>query len=270
MAKTSDQSGRKDYRRLYGNHPLAAKGSTWFNATHPLAQPEPRPYEKEESITAEKLRYFNFFPAGEPGRPEELGWSADRIQPTYDGGTWHVEGQLNEHICATAIYYYDSENVTPSHLAFRTRADRESLMMDLSYEQDDYESIAATLGINAQGDTLQELGKFLTRQGRLLAFPNVYQHWVGPSELKDKSKPGHRKVLALFLVDRKILVISTACAPPQQAHWLSGNDGNVPKEWPISLEEAKQTRLELMDERTAVESAADEALRDDQWNFCEH
>jgi Protein of unknown function (DUF4246) len=24
-------------------------------------------------------------------------------KPSYDGGTWHVEGQLNEHICATAL-----------------------------------------------------------------------------------------------------------------------------------------------------------------------
>jgi len=40
-------------------------------------------------------------------------------KPTYDGGSWHVEGSLNEHICATALYYYDSENVTESRLAFR-------------------------------------------------------------------------------------------------------------------------------------------------------
>lgn len=40
-------------------------------------------------------------------------------QPEYEGGTWHVEGQLNEHICASAIYYYDSDNITTSQLAFR-------------------------------------------------------------------------------------------------------------------------------------------------------
>ncbi|KXN91116.1 Putative L-type lectin-domain containing receptor kinase I.4 [Leucoagaricus sp. SymC.cos] len=36
--------------------------------------------------------------------------------PKYSGGTWHVEGQLNERTCATAIYYYDMENITPGKL----------------------------------------------------------------------------------------------------------------------------------------------------------
>ena len=42
--------------------------------------------------------------------------------PEYEGGTWHVEGQLNEHICATALYYYDNENIMPSQLAFRQQS----------------------------------------------------------------------------------------------------------------------------------------------------
>lgn len=44
-------------------------------------------------------------------------------KPEYPGGSWHVEGQLNEHICATAIYYYDCLNVTDSHLGFRQKVD---------------------------------------------------------------------------------------------------------------------------------------------------
>ena len=43
----------------------------------------------------------------------------DPSKPEYEGGTWHVEGALNEHICATALYYYDQENITDSHLSFR-------------------------------------------------------------------------------------------------------------------------------------------------------
>lgn len=50
-------------------------------------------------------------------------------KPTYDGGSWHVEGSLNEHICATALYYYDSENVTDSRLAFRQSYDTEKMIM---------------------------------------------------------------------------------------------------------------------------------------------
>ena len=45
--------------------------------------------------------------------------------PEYDGGSWQVEGQLNEHICASALYYYDSENVTETSLAFRQRVEKQ-------------------------------------------------------------------------------------------------------------------------------------------------
>jgi Protein of unknown function (DUF4246) len=40
------------------------------------------------------------------------------VKTSYSGGTWHVEGQLNEHICASAIYYYDCHNITESRVAF--------------------------------------------------------------------------------------------------------------------------------------------------------
>lgn len=40
-------------------------------------------------------------------------------QPAYPGGTWHVEGEPQECIVATALVYYDSSNITPSALAFR-------------------------------------------------------------------------------------------------------------------------------------------------------
>ena len=35
--------------------------------------------------------------------------------------------------------------------------------------------------------------------------PNVYVHMVQPLELADKSKPGNRKILDLFLIDPKRL-----------------------------------------------------------------
>ena len=33
----------------------------------------------------------------------------------------------NEQICASALYYYDEENITPSYLAFRELVDRDIL-----------------------------------------------------------------------------------------------------------------------------------------------
>ncbi|MBE3046719.1 DUF4246 family protein, partial [Candidatus Bathyarchaeota archaeon] len=40
-------------------------------------------------------------------------------KPRFPGGYWHVDGLMNEHIVATAVYYPDSENITASRLAFR-------------------------------------------------------------------------------------------------------------------------------------------------------
>jgi hypothetical protein len=34
-------------------------------------------------------------------------------------GAWHVEGQLDEQICATALYYYDIDSITLGRLVFR-------------------------------------------------------------------------------------------------------------------------------------------------------
>ncbi|KAI5241954.1 hypothetical protein E4T42_07859 [Aureobasidium subglaciale] len=46
--------------------------------------------------------------------------------PNYSGGSCHVEGSLNEHIVATALFYYDQVNIGPSHLAFRQNVETES------------------------------------------------------------------------------------------------------------------------------------------------
>lgn len=35
-------------------------------------------------------------------------------KPEYAGGSWHVEGMMNERIVSTGIYYWDSENITES------------------------------------------------------------------------------------------------------------------------------------------------------------
>ncbi|KAF9481710.1 hypothetical protein BDN70DRAFT_876031 [Pholiota conissans] len=62
-----------------------------------------------------------------------------------------------------------------------------------------------------------------TREGRLLMFPNTWQHRVGPFKLVDPSKPGHRKIVALFLVDSYINIISimayVPCQQQQQQWW---------------------------------------------------
>lgn len=186
----------------------------------------------------------------------------------------------NESICATAIYYYSSENITHSSLAFRQQADEETLG-DVSYEQDAHEWLQAVFGLEQHGNTIQDVGSVNTREGRLITFPNVLQHQVQPFKLADPTKPGHRKIVALFLVDPNLRVISTADVPCQRQDWwaeevlrtsqspsarpaLPGSSaGGVFKlppelqkivfedvdDFPITVEKAKEYRERLMEER---------------------
>ncbi|KAJ4376011.1 hypothetical protein N0V83_001291 [Neocucurbitaria cava] len=144
-------------------------------------------------------------------------------KPDFPGGGWHVEGQMNEHICATALYYLDSENITNSSLSFRMQTSA-YISDDEGYNvgQDAYhwmeEVYGTTLG-SGGSPCLQNYGTVETRQGRLLAFPNVLQHRVSPFQLIDPTKPGHRRFIALWLVDPTKRIISTANIPPQQMTW---------------------------------------------------
>lgn len=203
-------------------------------------------------------------------------------KPRYEGGTWHVEGQGNESMfallsvpplcltiiltasrCASAIYYFSSENITPDSLAFRQSV--EDGGMDLPYLQDDHRAVETIHGFKNEDPTIQDLGRVFTPEGRLLTFPNTMQHKVQPFELANPSRPGHRKILALFLVDPHLRIISTADVPCQQKKcWeeqvrgiglLATTPGELTQQildsvnFPVSLDVAKQQRAELMEER---------------------
>lgn len=66
----------------------------------------------------------------------------------------------------------------------------------------------------------QYLGAFEAREGRSIAFPNLYQHKVEPFTLLDPIKPGRRTIIAFFLCDPTYRVLSTSDVAPQQAEWL--------------------------------------------------
>lgn len=54
-------------------------------------------------------------------------------------------------------------------------------------------------------------------EGLLLAYPNALMHKESSFRLKDPTRPCHRKVPTLHLVDPRVRVLSTANVPPQQA-----------------------------------------------------
>ncbi|KAF8202926.1 hypothetical protein BJ912DRAFT_1018769 [Pholiota molesta] len=177
-------------------------------------------------------------------------------KPQYDGGSWHIEGQLNEHIVATALYYYSNSNITPSNLSFRQWFSGEDTI-GINYEQDRTAWLNPIYGCEQEGPSVQDVGGVDTREGRLLTFPNILQHCVGPFKLADPTKPGHRKIVALFLIDPHIKIISTAHVPCQQQEWC--------------LREAKILREELMEERKEFSFAHSESLESEfTISLCEH
>lgn len=135
-----------------------------------------------------------------------------------------------------------------------------------------------------------EYDGFSTREGRLITFPNILQHRVSPFSLADRSKPGHRKILAFFLVNPRMRIISPANIPPQREDWWSDRReciGEIPaRKLPaemqdmvskdisaissMTVDEAKQYRLELMEERKAAKPGKDYLFEVGHFDLCEH
>ncbi|KAJ2777470.1 hypothetical protein H4R18_005136 [Coemansia javaensis] len=208
--------------------------------------------------------------------------------PEYAGGSWHVEAMANERIVATGIYYYDVENITESTLEFRESLEKE----ELEYFREGDQREGARLAYDAfegrsQGRLVQHIGGVAAAHGRCIVFPNVYQHRVSEFRLADPTKPGHRKILAFFFVNPTVRVPSSEIVPPQQQDWWApaalgrycmpmlpavvrdGILGYV--DFPMPLAAAKEPRLELMAERTANNSSAEEVSGfDAEFHLCEH
>ncbi len=176
-------------------------------------------------------------------------------KPEYAGGSWHVEGMLNERIVSTGIYYWDSENITESRLSFRAALD------DPDYEQSDDNGVREVYGLENEEALNQVLGSVPTPAGRCLAFPNILQHRVGSFRLADPTRPGYRKILAFFLVDPSERIVSTSDVPPQQP-WSPTST--------MTLEQAKSFREQLMHERKFFVDEHNEQLYEREFSLCEH
>jgi hypothetical protein len=81
----------------------------------------------------------------------------------------------------------------------------------------------------------------------------ISQHRVSPFKLIDPSKKGHRRFVALWLVDPTKRVISTANVPPQQMAWymesLLGTDPDSRKD---ALAKLPAEIVDLLQEKSLV------------------
>lgn len=262
----------------------------WERETRRAVQPEPGVFEPWPETRIDLRKEY-----AHPGlqvivKLANIELTPDK--PKYEGGSWHVEGQLNEHICATAIYYYDCENITKSRLAFRRQCSEDEAQEMKGAQNGVHEWLGQIYGCANGFPRVQKAGSVLCREGRLVTFPNILQHRVRPFELADPTRKGHRKILALFLVDPGIRIISTANVPPQQRDWWGeevGKQGvelgkafgklstelkdkiiDEVEDFPIGMDEAKEIRLKLMEERGKYASEYAEALDYYTFSLCEH
>uniref|UniRef100_A0A7S2TEU2 DUF4246 domain-containing protein n=1 Tax=Lotharella oceanica TaxID=641309 RepID=A0A7S2TEU2_9EUKA len=204
---------------------------------------------------------------------------------SFRGGSWHVEGMENEGIVATGIYYYDQENISKTTLAFRRS------IADPPYEQNDDRGVQEVYSLRNDQEMNEPLGSIDCLEGRCVTFPNIFQHRVAPFELADKTRPGHRKILVFFLVDPfKRLYLSTSRVPPTDPLWLLEPADRVleavtklPPDvrrlvfayqpffgFGMTADQAKAHRLQLMKERTFIESRLGGEFFERNFSLCEH
>ncbi|KAI6603354.1 hypothetical protein MCOR04_001755 [Pyricularia oryzae] len=99
-------------------------------------------------------------------------------KPGFAGGAWHVESQMNERIVGTALSYLDSENITESCLELR-------------------------MSTNA-------------RPAKVVISPFPMSSSIASQpRLQDSTRPGHRRFIAVWLVDPNIRIKNMGMVPPQ-------------------------------------------------------
>lgn len=159
--------------------------------------------------------------------------------PTVCATKWQLSALPNEHIVATTVMYFGSDNMsqTSGDLSFQVEADLDPLEHVWGTEtgSDPHHALTPLADIYGLGshwdlsndDTrngpakpaLQVLGTISMPDGRLVTFPNVMQHRTEACSLLDRSRPGRRRYMKLHLVDPHYRICSTRNAPPQQPHW---------------------------------------------------
>ena len=132
---------------------LRGRQERWWEANREYIMPEPEPFvvppEPINNESPSDLRRSNQS-NGIQVIVKLANINLTPEKPNYDGGSWHIEGQMNEHIVATALYYYDSENISSSRLSFRQSSMVEQA--DFWYDQDEHRWLPLIFGAENDDD----------------------------------------------------------------------------------------------------------------------
>ncbi|SPO01758.1 uncharacterized protein DNG_04431 [Cephalotrichum gorgonifer] len=148
-------------------------------------------------------------------------------RPRYEGGDRALDGLLNEHVVTSSIYMFDVENVADGgvSLSFSVQAQL-GPVEDVCEVSPGSESRKRLISMYAMDDLVegkaphwQVLGSVAASEGRVVSFPSILQYRMGHVELRDLSKPGHVRFIALSLADPNYHVVSTKRVLPQSFDW---------------------------------------------------
>ncbi|OGE47558.1 hypothetical protein PENARI_c041G07890 [Penicillium arizonense] len=177
---------------------------------------------------------------------------------------WHVEGQMNEHICASAFLTYEHDNIEDALMEFRNVAETATLS-EVEHDPNDFIWLRQVFGLDNGEPAIQCPGAIRVVPGRTIMYPSTIQHRFTRYELKDKTKPGYGRAVVFFLVDPNIRIISTANVPPQRFDWtmdIESSDDELRSSMsklaldnrkskgntPLSLDEALENRNKFLQE----------------------
>ncbi|KAJ5143732.1 Protein of unknown function DUF4246 [Penicillium bovifimosum] len=191
-----------------------------------------------------------------------LSIELDPENPTYETD-FHVEGTMNEHVCATAFLVYDHQNTHDAYMEFRNIIETD-MLSEIEHEPNDFVWLQQVFGLRNNEPAVQRPGTIRARPGRVIMCPSVVQHKFSFA-LKDTTKPGYSSAMVFFLVDPNIRIISTANIPPQRVDWtmdIPESEGGIraameklaldnmknKDDMPMSLEEAAEMRAAAVKE----------------------
>ncbi|GAQ03931.1 hypothetical protein ALT_1252 [Aspergillus lentulus] len=206
-------------------------------------------------------------------------------RPFYEGDSdFQVAGMLNERIVATAVCYYDVDNIDGARISFQQEARLNEYefnlfhpnKIELAWDIPHWDYFARPPPSPPQA--LQDLGSIATTSnGRLLAWPNTLRYKAEPFSLVDSSRPGHLRYITIHLVDPHYRICSTRNVPPQQHDWwpktmeMSNNLHGAPllrletEDLPMTIQESLEVQKKTNLER---EKAMEKLLCCSKYGFC--
>ena len=126
------------------------------------------------------------------------------------------------------------------------------------------------------------------KEGRIITYSNLFHTRFNSFKLADCTKPGHQKLLILYLVDPNVPIISTADVPCQRMDWWaetvmdSGENlalNNLPTElksrvldqvddFPIDMKSAKVCATHMLQEYRVFHDETQTAF--EEWRVMYH